>query len=62
MICAQKNRQKYLGFFDCLLKMYKTEGIKSFYSGSPVILLQSLSSSCVLYSYDKLAREVCKRY
>lgn len=55
MICAQKQEKKYAGFFDCLIKMYKSEGIKSFYRGGPVILIQSLSSSIVLFCYDKLA-------
>lgn len=60
MICAQKKEQKYNGFFDCLVKMYKNEGLKSFYRGGPVIFLQSLSSSIALYSYDKVAAEACK--
>lgn len=60
MICAQKKQQKYAGFFDCLIKMYKNEGLKSFYRGGPVIFFQSLSSSVVLYSYDKVAADARK--
>lgn len=54
MICAQKNTKKYGGFFDCLIKVCKNEGFRSLFRGGPVIFLQSLSSSCVLYTYDKL--------
>lgn len=54
MICAQKNTKKYVGFFDCLVKVYKSEGAASLFKGGPVIFFQSLSSSCVLYIYDKL--------
>lgn len=56
MICAQK-KSKYTGFFDCLARIYQKEGLKSFFRGGPVIFLQSLSSSIVLYSYDKLAAD-----
>lgn len=58
MICAQNCNKKYSGFFDCLVKIYQNEGLKSFYRGGPVIFAQSISSSIVLYSYDKIGREI----
>lgn len=54
MICAQKDAKKYMGFFDCLSKVYKSEGSRSLFRGGSMIFFQSLSSSCVLYTFDKV--------
>lgn len=62
MICAEKNTKKYMGFFDCLAKVYKSEGVASLFKGGPVIFLQSLSSSCVLFIYDKLGSQMKRKY
>lgn len=61
MICAQKRKIKYTNFFDCLKKIYRKEGISSFYRGGPVIFLQSVSSSCALLTYDRISNQV-KRF
>lgn len=58
LICCDKMGKKYSGFSDCSYKVYRNEGLKSFYRGCPIILFQSLSSSLILFLYDMIARDL----
>lgn len=49
---------KYDGFFDCCRKIYKTEGITSYFRGGTIMFAQSFTGAAVLFMYDKVARDL----
>ena len=48
---------KYKGFLDCWRHVYKTEGLKGFYRGFPIVFVQSVSFGLTLVLNDTIASD-----
>lgn len=58
-LTVQRNEQnQYQGIIDCFKKMYKEEGIKSFYRGSQLSMIQAFPSMALnLMGYDLVRKK-----
>lgn len=49
---------KYKNFFDCTKEIWSKEGPKGFYSGAPMILLQSATGATIYFMFDKIIKDL----
>lgn len=51
---------KYKNFVDCAKQIWTREGIFGFYSGAPMILLQSATGATIYFIFDKIIKDLKK--
>ena len=58
MMMTSTKSGKYKNFLDCCAKIYQREGIRGFFTGSPVIFLQSITGASIYFVFDKIFKEI----
>ena len=48
----------YNGFWDCVRWIYQNEGIRTFYRGCSLCVIQSCAAASILFLYDSIASDI----
>ena len=58
MVMTSGHHFKYNGFYDCLTTIYKREGVRGYYKGWQLGMVQGFTASMFLLLLDKMCTEI----